>query len=202
MARLPDLIEFARAHGLKIGTIADLIHHRSRNESLVERRRHAHDRNGARRVPAASSISDKTGGDCTSRWCTASWTPDRRSAGARARAAVGASTCSTSRARAIRGHCDQALAAISRAESGVIVLLHRPESAADLVERALPGRDRDDAEDGPAHLRHRRADPARLSVAKMRLLAKPAPNAEHGRLRSRGHRLSAAGRSGKVQACA
>src|SRR5918996_2062659 len=37
MARLPDLIEFAGAHGLKIGTIADLIEHRSRNESLVQR---------------------------------------------------------------------------------------------------------------------------------------------------------------------
>jgi 3,4-dihydroxy 2-butanone 4-phosphate synthase/GTP cyclohydrolase II len=37
MARLPDLEIFAREHGLKIGTIADLIHHRSQNESLVER---------------------------------------------------------------------------------------------------------------------------------------------------------------------
>ncbi|MEJ6004140.1 bifunctional 3,4-dihydroxy-2-butanone-4-phosphate synthase/GTP cyclohydrolase II [Paucibacter sp. AS339] len=37
MARLPDLVEFAKEHGLKIGTIADLIEHRSRNESLVTR---------------------------------------------------------------------------------------------------------------------------------------------------------------------
>jgi 3,4-dihydroxy 2-butanone 4-phosphate synthase/GTP cyclohydrolase II len=37
MARLPDLEVFAREHGLKIGTIADLIHYRSRNESLVTR---------------------------------------------------------------------------------------------------------------------------------------------------------------------
>ena len=36
MARLPDLERFAREHGLKIGTIADLIHHRSHNESLIE----------------------------------------------------------------------------------------------------------------------------------------------------------------------
>ena len=35
MARLPDLEVFAREHGLKIGTIADLIAYRSRNESLV-----------------------------------------------------------------------------------------------------------------------------------------------------------------------
>ncbi len=37
MARLPDLIAFAQLHGLKIGTIADLIQHRSQNEKLVER---------------------------------------------------------------------------------------------------------------------------------------------------------------------
>mgnify|MGYP000895658162 CR=1 FL=1 len=37
MARLPDLELFAQEHGLKIGTIADLIEHRSRNESLISR---------------------------------------------------------------------------------------------------------------------------------------------------------------------
>jgi 3,4-dihydroxy 2-butanone 4-phosphate synthase/GTP cyclohydrolase II len=37
MARLPDLQIFAAEHGLKIGTIADLIEHRSRNESLVQK---------------------------------------------------------------------------------------------------------------------------------------------------------------------
>src|SRR5690349_6263611 len=37
MARLPDLVAFGREHGLKIGTIASLIEHRSRHESLIER---------------------------------------------------------------------------------------------------------------------------------------------------------------------
>jgi 3,4-dihydroxy 2-butanone 4-phosphate synthase/GTP cyclohydrolase II len=37
MARLPDLLEFAAEHKLRIGTIADLIEYRSRNESLVQR---------------------------------------------------------------------------------------------------------------------------------------------------------------------
>ena len=37
MARLPDLVGFAQYHGLKIGTIADLIAYRRRQESLVER---------------------------------------------------------------------------------------------------------------------------------------------------------------------
>ncbi len=37
MARLPDLQLFAAEHGLKIGTIASLIEHRSRVESLIEK---------------------------------------------------------------------------------------------------------------------------------------------------------------------
>lgn len=37
MARLPDLQLFAAEHGLKIGTIAALIHYRSSNESLIEK---------------------------------------------------------------------------------------------------------------------------------------------------------------------
>jgi 3,4-dihydroxy 2-butanone 4-phosphate synthase/GTP cyclohydrolase II len=47
MARLPDLVPFAHSHGLKIGTIADLIHYRAANESLVERV-------GARRIATAA----------------------------------------------------------------------------------------------------------------------------------------------------
>ncbi len=37
MARLPDLQLFAAEHGLKIGTIADLIRYRSHHESLIEK---------------------------------------------------------------------------------------------------------------------------------------------------------------------
>ena len=37
MARLPDLIEFAQQHQLKIGTIASLIEYRSHHEKLIER---------------------------------------------------------------------------------------------------------------------------------------------------------------------
>lgn len=37
MARLPDLQVFAAQHGLKVGSIADLIHYRTSHESLVER---------------------------------------------------------------------------------------------------------------------------------------------------------------------
>jgi 3,4-dihydroxy 2-butanone 4-phosphate synthase/GTP cyclohydrolase II len=37
MARMPQLNEFAQKHGLKLGTIADLIHFRAASETLVER---------------------------------------------------------------------------------------------------------------------------------------------------------------------
>jgi len=37
MARVPDLIEFCRLHGLKLVSVADLIEYRRRHENLVER---------------------------------------------------------------------------------------------------------------------------------------------------------------------
>jgi len=37
MARLPDLVQFAQIHGLKLGTIADLIAYRRRKDTLVKR---------------------------------------------------------------------------------------------------------------------------------------------------------------------
>ena len=37
MARLPDLVAFAQLHGLKVGTIADLIAYRRRTERFIER---------------------------------------------------------------------------------------------------------------------------------------------------------------------
>jgi len=37
MARMPDLVKFAQFHGLKVGTIADLIAYRLRHDRIVER---------------------------------------------------------------------------------------------------------------------------------------------------------------------
>ncbi|MEO3435527.1 3,4-dihydroxy-2-butanone-4-phosphate synthase [Inquilinus sp. CAU 1745] len=38
MARMPDLVKVAQFHGLKIGTIADLIAYRRRTETIIERK--------------------------------------------------------------------------------------------------------------------------------------------------------------------
>ncbi|HZZ07781.1 MAG TPA: 3,4-dihydroxy-2-butanone-4-phosphate synthase [Candidatus Binataceae bacterium] len=42
MARRDDLVEFARVHGLKIVTVADIIEYRLRNETMVQRIAEAH----------------------------------------------------------------------------------------------------------------------------------------------------------------
>ena len=54
MARLPDLIVFAQKHGLKIGTISDLIAYRRRNDNLV-------------RMSSERTITSEFGGDWTMR---------------------------------------------------------------------------------------------------------------------------------------
>jgi len=52
MARLPELLAFANEHGLKVGTIADLIAYRRRSEKLVQR-------------VATAPFDSFTGGDLT-----------------------------------------------------------------------------------------------------------------------------------------
>jgi 3,4-dihydroxy 2-butanone 4-phosphate synthase / GTP cyclohydrolase II len=54
MARLPDLVAFAQKHGLKIGTISDLIAYRRRHDNLV-------------RVMREQKITSEFGGDWTMR---------------------------------------------------------------------------------------------------------------------------------------
>ena len=50
MARLPDLISFAQKHGLKIGTISDLIAYRRRHDNLVS-------------VKSENTVTSEFGGD-------------------------------------------------------------------------------------------------------------------------------------------
>ncbi|MEE3072033.1 MAG: 3,4-dihydroxy-2-butanone-4-phosphate synthase, partial [Pseudomonadota bacterium] len=54
MARLPDLVAFAQRHGLKIGTISDLIAYRRRYDNLVK-------------LESESQITSEFGGDWTMR---------------------------------------------------------------------------------------------------------------------------------------
>ena len=137
MARLPDLIEFGREHGLKIGTIADLIHYRSRTESLVARvsERDIETVHGKFRLVV---YSDKIGQATHLALVKGKIKPDSEVL-VRVHEPLSVIDLLDVKSASHAWNFNQALAAVSRAECGVIVLLHRPESAADLVERAQPG---------------------------------------------------------------
>ena len=61
MARLPDLEVFAEKHGLKIGTIADLIKYKMRKETLVEKGRGDEDPDELRRRIHAHRLRQRRG---------------------------------------------------------------------------------------------------------------------------------------------
>jgi 3,4-dihydroxy 2-butanone 4-phosphate synthase/GTP cyclohydrolase II len=135
MARLPDLLAFAHAHGLRIGTIADLIHYRSRTETLVERiaERPLTTAHGAfRLVVYRDKLTDATHLVLV----RGPLSPDTETL-VRVHEPVSVmdllDVASTSHSWPIPA----ALAAIAEAGRGVVVLLHRPESAHELRQRAI-----------------------------------------------------------------
>ena len=137
MARLPDLLEFAKEHQLKIGAIADLIHYRAANERLVERegeREIATPFGNFRLVVFRDKISRAT-------HLALSRGEIRADVETLVRVHEPISLVDaldmggSGHAYSVHG----ALNILARAEAaGVVVLLHRPESADDLAARALP----------------------------------------------------------------
>jgi 3,4-dihydroxy 2-butanone 4-phosphate synthase/GTP cyclohydrolase II len=135
MARLPDLEIFAREHRLKIGTIAALIEHRSRHESLIERV-------GRRAILTAQgefdcvSFRDRTGGLHLA-LVHGQWQHDEE---VLVRVHEPLSVIDLLDV----GHCGhswplpRALAAIRAAHCGVAVLLNCGEEPADLARHLAP----------------------------------------------------------------
>jgi len=131
MARLPDLIEFAAEHKLKIGTIADLIHFRSRNEKLVAR-------SFSKPVTSAHgeftlhAYTDLTSDEVHLALTKGDIRPEKE-----ALVRVHEPLSVLDFLDPCRGRhtfsLDQAQAALAQAESGVIVLLRRPESSSDIL---------------------------------------------------------------------
>jgi 3,4-dihydroxy 2-butanone 4-phosphate synthase/GTP cyclohydrolase II len=171
MARLPDLVEFARLHGLKIGAIADLIHYRSQTESLVERvgeRSILTVEGEFRLVTYRDKLTDAT----HLALARGAIVPERETL-VRVHEPLSVVDLLDSGSRTHSWTIAAALASIARAGCGVLVLLHRPESAAELRERAItdrpPAEPRVDLRNygiGAQILRD-------LNVGKMRLLARP-----------------------------
>lgn len=173
MARLPDLVEFAAKHQLRIGAIADLIHYRSRTESLVERivERPIQTAHGRFQLVA---YLDKTAHTVHLALVKGTIDPDDETL-VRVHEPFSAMDLLDLEDDTHSWNLNEALRIISDAERGVIVLLHRRESGPELMERILP-----------AKLPHRPAAKADLrnygigaqilkdlNVRKMRLLAVP-----------------------------
>jgi 3,4-dihydroxy 2-butanone 4-phosphate synthase/GTP cyclohydrolase II len=173
MARLPDLIEFARKHGLKIGTISDLIHFRSRNEKLVER-------TFSRPVQSAHgefilhAYTDRTSNEVHLALTRGEIHPERETLVRVHEPLTVIDFLDPSSGRHTFS-LDQAQRALARVESGVIVLLRRPETSHDILAALV--------EQSPAQRPAAKWDPRiygigaqilrDLGVCKMKLLASP-----------------------------
>lgn len=127
MARLPDLLEFGREHGLKIGTIADLIHYRSQHESIVERvaERVMHTVHGAFQ---AIAYRDTPSGGAHLALVHGTVVPDLESL-VRVHQPVSMLDMLETQSTSHSWSMAAAMAAIKGAERGVVVLLNCEESA-------------------------------------------------------------------------
>ena len=133
MARLPDLLEIAQQHGIKIGTIADLIRYRSENEKLIERaaERMVTTPYGAMRLVA---YRDKMANETHLALVKGTPKPDteclvRVHEPLSVFDLIDSSSCTHS------WNMLDAMQTISQADCGVIVMLHHAESGNDLVAR-------------------------------------------------------------------
>jgi 3,4-dihydroxy 2-butanone 4-phosphate synthase / GTP cyclohydrolase II len=136
MARLPDLIPFAGRHALRIGSIADLIHYRSRTEKLVARvtERELETMHGTFRLVA---YAEKTAAATHLALVMGDIRPDQETL-VRVHEPLSVVDLLDARDATHSWSVNDAMAAIAKARKGAIVLLHRSESAQDLLRRANP----------------------------------------------------------------
>jgi 3,4-dihydroxy 2-butanone 4-phosphate synthase / GTP cyclohydrolase II len=135
MARLPDLMEFSQQHGLKIGTIADLIHYRSQTEKLIERaaERTIQTMFGTFKIIA---YTDKSTGDIHLALVRGEIVPEEETI-VRVHEPLSVMDFFITDRAAHSWSVSEAMRYISRAKCGVIVLLRKPESTEDLLHRII-----------------------------------------------------------------
>jgi 3,4-dihydroxy 2-butanone 4-phosphate synthase/GTP cyclohydrolase II len=133
MARLPDLVEIAQQHNIKIGTIADLIRHRSENEKLIERAvsRMVITSQGSMHLVA---YRDKITSETHLALVKGTPNPENETL-VRVHEPLSVLDLLDSSNRSHSWSLIDALQAISRAPSGVVVLLNHSESGDDLIAR-------------------------------------------------------------------
>ncbi len=133
MARLPDLIAFAEKHQLKIGTIADLIHYRSENESLIERsaERDIETPYGKMRLIA---YTDKMAQETHLALIKGQPNPEKEVL-VRVHEPLSVFDLLDSSSKSHSWNTLKAIKVIQASECGVLVLLHRNESADSLLSR-------------------------------------------------------------------
>ena len=131
MARLPDLQLFAAEHGLKIGTIADLIEHRSRTESLITQvgTRVLHTAFGGF---TARAYQDKASGGVHMALLRGQWNKDE-SVLVRVHEPLSVIDLLEQGRTMHAWSLDEAMKHIAKQEQGIIVLLNCGESAAQLL---------------------------------------------------------------------
>ncbi|MDP1606199.1 MAG: bifunctional 3,4-dihydroxy-2-butanone-4-phosphate synthase/GTP cyclohydrolase II [Rhodocyclaceae bacterium] len=171
MARLPDLLEFAKEHGLKIGTIRDLIQYRSENEKLVEcvADKEVFCTHGSFRLRA---FRDLTSSNVHLTLTRGEIRPEIETL-VRVHEPVSVLDFLDCKSHRHTFTVDQAMRTIAQADSGVVVLLHRNESGADLLD-ALQIDEARPAQKWDPRLYGIGAQILReLGVGKMRLLASP-----------------------------
>jgi len=131
MARLPDLIVFAQEHGLKIGTIADLIHYRSRNETLIERT-FSKPVSSAHGEFTLHAYTDRTSNEVHLALTKGQIDPNTETL-VRVHEPLSVLDFLDPASGRHTFSLDVAQAALAKAKAGVIVLLHRPESGQDIL---------------------------------------------------------------------
>ncbi len=180
MARRPDLEVFAEKHGLKIGTIADLIQYRVQNETTIERVSECHfpTEFGDFRMVAYQDMVDN---ELHLALVRGRPSPDRPTL---VRVHMQNSLCDLFEAKS--GECGwplrSAMQKVGASEEGVIVVLRNHDTAREIVQRMMECQ----AHGGP-HQRYQKKDNGKelrtygvgaqilsdLGVRKMRVLSAP-----------------------------